>query len=82
MLVPGPNSFWVEEMASPKTLRFSTCPNGGKWREQSEYGGNEGKHDGKVERRDVKSKGEKEKIYPFECRVPKDSKERQESLPQ
>ena len=50
MLVPGPNSFWVEEMASPKTLRFSTCPNGGKWREQSEYGGNEGKHDGKVER--------------------------------
>ena len=29
-----------------------------------------------MERRDVKSKGEKEKIYPFECRVPKDSKER------
>ena len=26
-----------------------------------------------------KSKG---KIYPFECRVPKNSKERQESLPQ
>ena len=43
MLVPGPNSFWVEEMASPKTLRFSTCPNGGKWREQSECGENEGK---------------------------------------
>ena len=35
-----------------------------------------------MERRDVKSKGEKEKIYPFECRVPKDSKERQESRPQ
>ena len=26
-----------------------------------------------MERRDVKSKGEKEKIYPFECRVPKNS---------
>ena len=32
-----------------------------------------------VKRREVKSKGEK--IYPFECRVPKNSKERQESLP-
>ena len=29
-----------------------------------------------VKRREVKSKGEKEKIYPFECRVPKNSKER------
>ena len=28
-----------------------------------------------VKRREVKSKGEKE-IYPFECRVPKNSKER------
>ena len=28
-----------------------------------------------VRRREVKSKGEKE-IYPFECRVPKNSKER------
>ena len=27
-------------------------------------------------KRKVKSKGEKEKIYPFECRVPKNSKER------
>ena len=29
-----------------------------------------------VKGREVKSKGEKEKIYPFECRVPKSSKER------
>ena len=29
--------------------------------------------------REVKGKGEKER-YPFECRVPKNSKERQESL--
>ena len=30
-----------------------------------------------VRRREVKSKGEKErKIFPFECRVPKNSKER------
>ena len=29
-----------------------------------------------VKRREVKSKGEKGKIYPFECRVPKNSKER------
>ena len=30
-----------------------------------------------MKRREVKSKGEKErKIYPFECRVPKKSKER------
>ena len=27
-------------------------------------------------RREAKSKGEKGKIYPFECRVPKNSKER------
>ena len=27
-------------------------------------------------RREVKGKGEKGKIHPFECRVPKDSKER------
>ena len=26
--------------------------------------------------REAKEKGEKEKIYPFECRVPKNSKER------
>ena len=34
-----------------------------------------------VEKREAKGKGEK-KIYPFECRVPKNSKEREESLPQ
>ena len=28
------------------------------------------------ERREAKGKGEKGKIYPFECRVPKNSKER------
>ena len=32
-------------------------------------------------RREVKGKGEKE-TYPFECRIPKNSKERDESLPQ
>ena len=35
-----------------------------------------------VKRREVKSKGEKGKIQAFECRVPKNSKERKESLPQ
>ena len=29
-----------------------------------------------VKRREAKSKGKKGKIYPFECRVPKNSKER------
>ena len=33
-----------------------------------------------VKRREAKSKGEKEKYKPFECRVPKNSKKRQESL--
>ena len=33
-----------------------------------------------VKRREVKSKGEKWNIYPFECRVPNNSKEREESL--
>ena len=33
-----------------------------------------------VRRKEAKGKGEK-KIYPFECRVPKNSKEREESLP-
>ena len=32
-------------------------------------------------RREVKGKGEKERLYPSECRVPKNSKERIESLP-
>ena len=27
-------------------------------------------------RREAKDKGEKERLYPFECRVPKNSKER------
>ena len=34
-----------------------------------------------VKTREAKSK-RKGKIYPFECRVPKNSKERKESLPQ
>ena len=29
-----------------------------------------------VKRRETKGKGEKERLYPFECRVPKNSKER------
>ena len=29
-----------------------------------------------VKRREVKSKGEKERLHPFECRVPKNRKER------
>ena len=29
-----------------------------------------------VKKREAKSKGEKGKIFPFECRVPKNSKER------
>ena len=29
-----------------------------------------------VKRREVKSKREKESLFPFECRVPKNSKER------
>ena len=29
-----------------------------------------------VNRREMKGKGEKRKIYPFDCRVPKNSKER------
>ena len=36
-----------------------------------------------VKRREMKSKEEEERyIYPLECRVPKNSKERQESLSQ
>ena len=34
-----------------------------------------------VKRRQMKSKRRKGKIYPFECRFPKNSKERLESLP-
>ena len=29
-----------------------------------------------VKRREAKGKGEKKRYYPFECRVPKNSKER------
>ena len=35
-----------------------------------------------MKRREAKSKGEKERLYPFESKVPKNSKERYESLPQ
>ena len=35
-----------------------------------------------VKIREAKKKRRKEKIHPFECRVPKNSKERLESLPQ
>ena len=35
-----------------------------------------------AEKREVKRQRRKGKVYPFECRVPKNSKERQESLPQ
>ena len=35
-----------------------------------------------VKRREAKKQRRKGKIYPFECRVPKNSKERYESLPQ
>ena len=35
-----------------------------------------------VKRREVEKQRMKGKIYPFECRVPKNSKERLESLPQ
>ena len=35
-----------------------------------------------VKRREAKSKGEKERYTPFECRVPKNSKEGEESLSQ
>ena len=36
-----------------------------------------------AEKKKEKLKGkEKRKVYPFECRVPKNSKERYESLPQ
>ena len=34
------------------------------------------------EKRRSKKQRRKGKIYPFECRVPKNSKEREESLPQ
>ena len=35
-----------------------------------------------VKIREAKGKAEKEKIYPYDCRVPKNSKERKERLPQ
>ena len=34
-----------------------------------------------VKKREVKRKGKKGKIDPFECRIPKNSKKRKESLP-
>ena len=34
------------------------------------------------EKKRSKKQRRKEKIYPFECRIPKNSKERKESLPQ
>ena len=35
-----------------------------------------------VKRKEAKKKRRKGKIYPFECRIPKISEEREDSLPQ
>ena len=53
---------------------IKTIPKKKKWRE-AKWFSQEGLQI-PVKRREVKGKGEKGKIYPFECRVPKNSKER------
>ena len=64
----------VQEAGIKTTLKVKKCKKA-KWLSEEDL-------QIAVNRRKVKGKGEKIYIYPFECRVPKNSKERKESLPQ
>ena len=73
-----PDELWMEVHDMVQEAGIETIPKKKKWKKAKWL--SEEALQIAVNRREVKGKGEK--TYPFECRVPKNSKERQESLPQ
>ena len=74
-----PNELWMEVRDIVQETGIKTVPKKEKCK-KAKWLSEEALHIA-VKRREVKSKGEKER-HSFECRVPKNSKERLESLPQ
>ena len=69
-----PDELWMEFHDIVQDTRFKTIPMEKKCKEAKWL--SEEAFQIAVKRREVKGKGGKEKIYPFECRIPKNSKER------
>ena len=74
-----PEELWTEVHDIVEEAVIKTIPKNKKWKKEK-WLSNEALQIA-VKRREAKSKGEG-KIYPFECRVPKNSKKRYERLPQ
>ena len=69
-----PNELWTEVHDIAQEMGIKTIPKKKKFKKAKWL--SEEALQIAVKRRQVKSKGEKEKIYLFKCRVPKNSKER------
>ena len=70
----GPEELWIEVHGIVQEAGIKTIPKKKKCKKTKLL--SEEALQIAVKRREAKSKGEKGKIYPFECRVPKNSKER------
>ena len=68
-----PKELWIEVRDIEQEAVIKTIPKKNKYKKAKWLSGEALQI--AMKRREVKSKGEK-KIYPFECRVPKNSKER------
>ena len=73
-----PEELWTEVCDTEQETRIKTIPKKKKCKKAKWL--SEEALQIPVKRREVKSKGEKGKIFPFECRVPENSKKRYESL--
>ena len=74
-----PEVLWMEVHGIVQEVAIKTIPKGKKKCKKAKWLSEEALQTAMKRSEKQKSKG---KIYPFECRVPKTSKERQESLPQ
>ena len=69
-----PDELWMEVHDSVHKAVIKTIPKKEKYKTPKWWSEEALKRTEK--RREAKGKGEKERYYPFECRVPKNSKER------
>ena len=69
-----PDELWMEIRDTVQETRIKTIPKK-KTRKKAKWLSEEALQI-PVKRREAKSKGEKERLYPFESKVPKNSKER------
>ena len=74
-----PEELWMEVRDTEQEARIKTIPKEKKCKKTKWLSEEALKWLRKEEKLKARRKG---KIYPFECRVPKNNKERQESLPQ